>query len=172
MPLSGFAVAYTATGGLILYSGIKGSTIASTVKSALSGNLTVSNTEPIATTATGGSAAAGDTGAANNSAAANQELAKSIATSMGLQSWTTGQQWTDWISLWNQESGWSATAKNASSGAYGIAQALPASKYPAAGQESGGSSPSAQITWGIQYIQQRYGSPVVAWAHEVANNWY
>jgi hypothetical protein len=170
MTVSGAAVAYTAAGGIILYSGIKGSTVSATVKSALSGTLNVSNTEPIATTAPSsgtGTAAAGNTGAANNSAAANQALAKSIATSMGLGSWTTGQEWADWVSLWNQESGWSTTAANPTSNARGIAQNINgwSADYPE-------NDPTAQITWGINYIQQRYGSPVMAWAHEVANNWY
>lgn len=45
--VNGFAVAYCVGGGLILYSGIKGATIADTASAVLKGNLTVSNTEPI-----------------------------------------------------------------------------------------------------------------------------
>jgi Phage tail lysozyme len=45
--LSGAAVAYSVVGGLVLYSGIKGATIADTASAVLTGNLTVSNTEPI-----------------------------------------------------------------------------------------------------------------------------
>jgi cell wall-associated NlpC family hydrolase len=41
------SVVYTAAGGLILLSGIKGDTMADTVKALLSGNLTLSNTEQI-----------------------------------------------------------------------------------------------------------------------------
>lgn len=43
----GAAVAYATAGGIILYSGIKGATIADTVKAVLAGNLKVSNTQPI-----------------------------------------------------------------------------------------------------------------------------
>jgi cell wall-associated NlpC family hydrolase len=112
-------------------------------------------------------------GSASNSASANQALAKQIIEADSAYSgWDTGQNWTDLVQLWTQESGWSATADNASSGAYGIAQALPASKYPAAGQKSGGSDPATQIKWGLSYIKSRYGSPVLAWAHEQSNNWY
>jgi hypothetical protein len=47
---NGYAVAYCVGGGLILYSGIKGATIADTVSAVLQGNLTVSNDEPIKAT--------------------------------------------------------------------------------------------------------------------------
>lgn len=72
------------------------------------------------------------------------------------------------IKLWNQESGWNPKAKNASSGAFGIVQSLPASKLP----NGENSTAQQQIDWGLGYIVQRYGSPQAAWAHEVANNWY
>jgi hypothetical protein len=74
--------------------------------------------------------------------------------------------------LWTRESGWNRLARNASSGAYGIAQALPPTKYPFAGQAAGGSSAAAQIAWGEDYIAGRYGTPAGAWAHEMAYNWY
>lgn len=121
--------------------------------------------------ASGGVAIPADTGAATASAAANQALAKSLAPA----DWTTGTQWDDLVALWNRESGWSNTAMNPTSGAFGIAQALPPSKYPVAGQPTsmGGSADAkAQIQWGLQYIQQRYGSPAAAWAHEEAYGWY
>ena len=38
----------------------------------------------------------------------------------------------DLVRLWDDESGWRADATNPSSGAYGIAQALPPTKYPKA----------------------------------------
>lgn len=178
MTVSGPAVAYL-TGGLILvYSGFKGATPSATLKAVLKGNLNPPATLSISWPSSGGAGTSGsggttiDGGSAGAGASANQALAKKIAIQKGHSSWTTGQQWTDWVALWNQESGWSATAKNASSGAYGIAQALPPTKYPAAGQESGGSNPGAQISWGIDYIAGRYGSPVMAWAHEQSNNWY
>jgi hypothetical protein len=185
MPISAGAVVYTVAGGLILYSGVKGDTLADMGKAVLTGNLgSITDTETIGTPSIGVSTAASpgsdsgtggttDAGTASESAAANQAVAKQIIqANSAYKGWDTGQNWTDLVSLWNQESGWSATAYNASSGAYGIAQALPASKYPAAGQKSGGSNPGAQISWGLSYIKQRYGSPALAWAHEQSNNWY
>jgi hypothetical protein len=43
---------------------------------------------------------------------------------------------------------------------------------PYAAQEKGGSSPVAQILWGLNYIKGRYGSPVAAEAHELSAGWY
>ena len=83
-----------------------------------------------------------------------------------------GAQWNALYALWQQESGWSNTARNKGSGAYGIAQALPPTKYPLAAQASGGSNPKAQIQWGLGYIKGRYGSPEGALAHEDAFGWY
>lgn len=80
--------------------------------------------------------------------------------------------WQDFQNLVMAESGFNQYARNPSSGAYGIAQALPESKYPFAGQAAGGSNPTAQLTWMFQYIQSRYGNPVNAWSHEVAAHWY
>lgn len=75
------------------------------------------------------------------------------------------------VNLWTKESSWMTDATNPSSGAYGIAQALPPSKYSTAGSDWL-TSYQTQITWGLGYIRDRYGSPCGAWAHEVADNWY
>ncbi|MGH7239601.1 MAG: transglycosylase SLT domain-containing protein [Candidatus Saccharimonadales bacterium] len=117
----------------------------------------------------------GDTGAADASAAQNQATAKLIIRSNPLYAgWDSGNEWDSLVKLWNKESGWKATAKNPNSGAYGIPQALPATKMPKAAQPppAGSSNPGSQITWGLSYIKERYGSPSGAWEHEVANNWY
>ncbi|MET3164724.1 UNVERIFIED_ORG: putative nucleic acid-binding Zn-ribbon protein [Arthrobacter sp. UYEF10] len=74
-------------------------------------------------------------------------------------------------SLWTKESNWLTTATNPSSGAYGIAQALPASKYGTAGSDWL-TSYRTQVNWGLSYIADRYGSPCGAWNHSVAKNWY
>ena len=104
--------------------------------------------------------------------APNQATGKLLAASFG---WNTGQQWDDLVKLWDQESGWNNTAENPTSHAYGIPQALPYTKMPQPAwppSAGGKADPTAQITWGLAYIKQRYGSPSAAWAHEQANNWY
>jgi hypothetical protein len=47
VPLNAAAVAYTAIGGLVAYSGIKGATLTDTARAVLSGNLTLKTTETI-----------------------------------------------------------------------------------------------------------------------------
>ena len=100
--------------------------------------------------------------------AGNVGLGQRMAAAMG---WT-GSEWNALYSLGMAESSWNNLATNPSSGAYGIAQALPASKYPTAGQAAGGSSPAAQIGWMLSYIKGRYGDPLGAWSHEQSNHWY
>lgn len=96
------------------------------------------------------------------------------------------------ILLWNRESGWNSEARNPTSGAFGIAQALGHGQADTAasdgtneyGAEYGLSAAEAraansgdarwQIEWGLGYIKDTpgYGSPSAAWAHEQANGWY
>jgi resuscitation-promoting factor RpfB len=167
MAIKGASVAYCAVGGIVLYSGIKGSTISDTFKAVIKGNLNVTDTETIGgTDAASTTGSAGDTGASNATAAENQALAKQLATQMGYASWTTGQTWADWVSLWNKESSWQDEA-NPTSTARGIAQNI--NGY---GPDYIQGNMTSQITWGINYIASRYGNPVLAWAHEQANNWY
>ena len=74
-------------------------------------------------------------------------------------------------SLWTRESGWNPAAQNASSGAFGIPQALPGSKMASAGADWA-SNPATQIEWGLGYIRDRYGSPCGAWGHSESYGWY
>ncbi|MER6788191.1 transglycosylase SLT domain-containing protein [Streptomyces sp. NPDC000658] len=69
------------------------------------------------------------------------------------------------------ESGWNVSATNASSGAYGLVQALPGSKMASAGSDWK-SNAKTQIKWGLNYMNSRYGSPVAAWNFWQANGWY
>ncbi len=77
-----------------------------------------------------------------------------------------------WLNpLWARESGWEVRALNRGSGAYGIPQAVPGSKMASAGA-NWKTSAKTQIRWGLEYIRERYGSPHVAWKHELADGWY
>lgn len=75
------------------------------------------------------------------------------------------------VALWNKESGWRVNAMNPYSGAYGIPQALPGNKMATAGADWQ-TSAATQITWGLGYIQGRYGTPCGAWGHSQAVGWY
>jgi hypothetical protein len=79
-------------------------------------------------------------------------------------------QWSCLDELWQQESSWIYDAENAS-GAYGIPQALPASKMASAGSDYL-TDPDTQIRWGLGYITDVYGTPCGAWDHEVDDGWY
>ncbi|MFM2354049.1 MAG: hypothetical protein RLZZ608_1455 [Actinomycetota bacterium] len=75
------------------------------------------------------------------------------------------------VALWNKESRWNVYAHNASSGAYGIPQALPGDKMASAGADWA-TNPATQITWGLGYIAARYETPCGAWAHSQRVGWY
>ena len=73
--------------------------------------------------------------------------------------------------LWERESNWRWNARNPSSGAYGIPQALPPGKMASFGSDWR-TNWATQIRWGLDYIKHRYGSPAGAWAHSQRTGWY
>ena len=75
------------------------------------------------------------------------------------------------VKLWNRESNWRHTARNKSSGAYGIPQSLPAAKMASEGADYL-TNPETQIRWGVKYIKGRYGKPCSALAHSDKRGWY
>jgi hypothetical protein len=176
--VSGLGAAMTVSGIVLVLSGVRNIPVKDTLTSLLAGKLPAANpTGPVTigiadnsgtsggssgSSGAAASAAPGNTGAATASAAANQATAKLLAVSLGHPTWVTGQEWADWVSLWNQESGWSTTAVNPSSGATGIPQLNPSAHAVPAGW-NGPTASVVQITWGINYIAERYGSPSAAW---------
>jgi hypothetical protein len=108
-----------------------------------------------------------------------QNMARMLLSRFG---WGAGEM-APLISLWTQESGWNPKARNPSSGALGIAQALGhgtsgtggtlgneyGAQYgltPAEAQAANSGSALQQIRWGLGYIKARYHSPAAAWQHE------
>lgn len=73
--------------------------------------------------------------------------------------------------MWTKESNWRTSAENASSGAYGIPQALPATKLAKYGDDWK-TNPVPQIKWGLDYIKGRYKTPCGSWSFWLAHNWY
>jgi hypothetical protein len=96
-----------------------------------------------------------------------QQIAEAMLASFG---WSSSQ-FSCLDPLWAHESGWSVTAYNAGSGAYGIPQALPGSRMASAGPDWQ-TNAATQIRWGLEYIEGTYGSPCAAWGHEQATGWY
>jgi hypothetical protein len=108
-----------------------------------------------------------DQGAMTAPSGSPRQVAETMLSQFG---WPAGQ-FACLQPLWAQESGWSVTAENPGSGAYGIPQALPGSKMASAGPDWA-TDAATQIRWGLTYIQRLYGSPCGAWAHEEADGWY
>ncbi|MDX3307979.1 aggregation-promoting factor C-terminal-like domain-containing protein [Streptomyces sp. NPDC054884] len=71
----------------------------------------------------------------------------------------------------DHESTWNYRAVNPSSGAYGLVQAYPGSKMSSAGADWR-TNPATQIKWGLNYMNERYGSPCGAWDFWLANHSY
>jgi len=111
------------------------------------------------------------TDVAQQSAAEPSGSAQQVAGQMLSQFGWSSSQFSCLEPLWERESGWSVTAQNPSSGAYGIPQALSGSLMASAGPDWQ-TDAATQIRWGLTYIQGRYGSPCGAWAHEEADGWY
>ena len=80
-------------------------------------------------------------------------------------------QYTCLNKIFTQESNWQWNAENASSGAYGIPQSLPATKMASAGDDWK-TNPATQIKWGLKYIKDRYGTPCKAWDFKSGTGWY
>ncbi|MFJ3926662.1 transglycosylase SLT domain-containing protein [Streptomyces sp. NPDC090022] len=80
-------------------------------------------------------------------------------------------QWSCFSEIIDRESTWNYKAVNSSSGAYGLVQALPGSKMASAGADWR-TNPATQIKWGLNYMEDRYGSPCAALTFHNANGWY
>ncbi|MEJ7727339.1 MAG: transglycosylase SLT domain-containing protein [Actinomycetes bacterium] len=99
--------------------------------------------------------------------ASPRELGQILAAERGF----SGDQWSCLDSLWQRESNWNPNAENPSSGAYGIPQSLPGSKMATVAADWR-TNPATQITWGLNYITDRYGTPCGAWGHSQSVGWY
>lgn len=101
----------------------------------------------------------------------NRAIGKRLAAAHG---WT-GVQWVCLNTLWMHESGWNHRAQNPTSSAYGVSQFLDGT-WGRYGRKT--SNPSKQITYGLAYIHDRYGTPCSAWTFWWAqksisgHNWY
>lgn len=100
----------------------------------------------------------------------NREIGQQMASDKG---WT-GDQWLCLEKLWSNESNWRHTVSNyQGSGAYGIPQALPASKMKSYGADYL-TNPRTQIAWGLDYIKNRYETPCQALSfwNSKSPHWY
>ncbi|CCK30442.1 secreted protein [Streptomyces davaonensis JCM 4913] len=117
----------------------------------------------VAVAATGAIFAAAPAQAATTGASSAQATAKKMI--------GDSAQYQCFSKIVEHESGWDVNATNASSGAYGLVQALPGSKMASAGSDWK-TNPATQIEWGVDYMKDRYGSACGAWNFWQANGWY
>lgn len=73
--------------------------------------------------------------------------------------------------IFQRESRWNPLARNRTSGAYGIPQALPGSKMASEGADWR-TNPVTQVKWGIKYVRARYGGACKAIEHIHQYGWY
>ncbi|WP_254787022.1 phospholipase [Curtobacterium sp. MCBA15_001] len=116
-------------------------------------------------------AAAAAEAAAAQAAANTPAGAKATAASLASSQYGWGSaQFQCLNNLWTKESGWDYQAYNPS-GATGIPQALPGSKMATIASDWQ-SNATTQVTWGLKYIKDAYGTPCAAWSHSQATNFY
>ncbi|KUL46419.1 transglycosylase SLT domain-containing protein [Streptomyces regalis] len=101
--------------------------------------------------------------AATTEAGSAQQIAKKMI--------SDSAQYQCFSKIVDHESDWNVKATNASSGAYGLVQALPGNKMASAGSDWK-TNPATQIKWGLDYMKDRYGSPCGAWNFWQSNSWY
>lgn len=169
------------------------------IKSVLQGKGLPANTAATSTTAeltayetSYAAAAAQASGGAGISGSEPSGSAQNIAKLLlGKYGWSSSQLG-PLITLWGGESGWNPKARNPTSGALGIAQALghggPGTAAPDGDNEYGAEyglsvqqaqqanagSALWQIRWGLGYIKAEYGSPAAALAawESRSPHWY
>ncbi len=117
-------------------------------------------------------AEAASRGAGRTDASFPQQSSYSVAEVKAMaQQIVGGGQFQCFSNIVTRESGWDYTATNPSSGAYGLVQAYPASKMSSVGADWR-TNPATQIKWGLNYMNERYGSPCGAWEWWQANHYY
>jgi hypothetical protein len=173
--VDGPGIAAIGVGVIFMYAGVKGYSVTKAFTNALKGQNPNEGQQANLLTASDPNKPNSGVGvfSGSTSATGNKKIAQQLAIQMGHGDWTTGKQWSDWVALWDGESGWNEKAYNSSSGATGIPQALPGDKMATAGADWK-TNPATQIKWGIGYISDTYGSPSAAYAKWLSRSphWY
>lgn len=186
----GAAYASVGVGGLLLWSAIMNKGVFATLQDVVSGKAptpgptqSFSNTLPTSTTTTSVDTSTSTDQGSVTASGSLQGYAKSL---LALHGWSG--QWKSFNAVELQEAGWNPRAKNSSSGALGLAQALGhgnANTAGSLGNEYGGNGLSdadakkansgdgyTQLVWMVNYIAARYGSPDAAESFHLKNGWY
>ncbi|MDY4678734.1 G5 domain-containing protein [Bifidobacterium tsurumiense] len=123
------------------------------------------------------------TGSTSSSSSSSSSTSTDIGTTVPageMQQWAhdyliangyTEADFTATVYIITHESGWRVNATNASSGAYGLPQALPGSKMASAGSDWA-TNYQTQLKWFWMYCASRYGSIQGAYNYWIANHSY
>jgi len=188
MPVDAAGVAAVAFGSVFAYAGYKGISIPTAVQTIVQGKnpSALPQTGPITGPAPADTGSGGGTPGQVTGGGSAQQILQQTAAQFG---WGTGDQWQALQQIETHEAGFNPKAKNPSSGALGLAQALGHGQAGTAGTlgnqygaqyglsvgqakaaNSGDAAP--QALWMCGYIKSRYGDPVKAWAFWQAHHWY
>lgn len=189
--LSGLAIAEMSVGAILIYSGVANQTLGNSVRQLLTGTYTTGAVSALGTGTgpdTDTEAGTADTGAASAvSASSAQAALQQTAAEFG---WGSGSEWQALSNVEMAEAGFNPNATNASSGAFGLAQALghgtSGTACPSTGvneyggyglstaqaQQANCGNAADQALWMCNYIKETYGTPSAAWAHEQEYHWY
>lgn len=196
MAVNGPALASVLAGSVFLYAGIKGKSITQAVQYVIQGKSPAQSPQTTAiadvtitdATTTAKTTSSGGSSSVSNANATGVTALKNAAKSRG---WDTGAQWQALNALEMSEAGYSATVKNPTSGALGMAQALGHGNGQATagtlGNQYGGfgltdaqaklansGNAAWQAVWMCNYIATNgnFHDPISAWAFHRAHNWY
>lgn len=110
----------------------------------------------------------GQSKAANDHLSAPRHFAKVLYLRQG----GDVKQWYCLAKLWTMESHWNYKARNSYGGAYGIPQALPASKMLVMGRDYRYNY-QTQVRWGLLYVKHHWNNSACnALNHEYRKGWY
>jgi len=194
----GVAVGLMAVGGTLMWSGVKGQTIATTVNGLVRGQVPQKE-DPAYSAATSQQTAQAATIAGNaatiGKATGINQAPPTSGTVAALQAYARlmlakhgwGGQFPAFNSIVDAESSWNPRAVNPS-GAFGIAQSLGHGTAATQGtltnaygnygttdaicKAANSGNGNAQIEWMLNYIGEQYGDPNKAWAFHQVHGWY
>jgi len=198
MAINGVALGAIAIGGAFVYGGIAGKSPLTLIQAAVSGNNPASTAQtqaildtPSATGGTVGDTTPTGSAAADNTAVTGGSVHQIFQQTAAQFGWGSGAEWQALNNVEMNEAGYNPHARNSSSGALGIAQALGHGTSNTAGtlgNEYGGyglsdaqakaansGDPAAQSLWMMNYMKDRYGDPIATWAqyhHPDGSKWY
>ena len=189
MSVDAAGLAAVAAGSVFLYAGIKGYSVTQAIQYVIQGKspAALPQTAPIGTPASSSSDTSGSGGSGTPVAGGGsaQQILQQTAAQFG---WGSGAEWQALSNIEIHEAGWDPTAKNSGSGALGLAQAYGHGNSNTAGSlgneyggwglsdaqakaANSGSAPE-QALWMCNYIKDRYGDPIKAWAYWQAHSSY